>query len=105
MVRMTHKPKKHLMLFSGRSHPALAEAVAAELDVKVRGVAVRASGEPQREGLPLADVVVSRAFAERRVAKHYTAIVGGLLVGAAGTIELPLAADWPNRPRQWVWDC
>ena len=33
MARMTHKPKKHLMLFSGRSHPALAEAVAAELDV------------------------------------------------------------------------
>jgi len=36
------------------------------------------------------------------VAKHYTAIVGGLLTGAAGTIELPLAADWPNRPRQQV---
>ena len=35
MARMTHKPKKHLMLFSGRSHPALAEAVAAELDVKL----------------------------------------------------------------------
>ena len=33
MARMTHKPKKHLMLFSGRSHQALAEAVAAELDV------------------------------------------------------------------------
>ena len=33
MARMTHKPKKHLMLFSGRSHPALAEAVAVELDV------------------------------------------------------------------------
>ena len=28
MVRMTHKPKKHLMLFSGRAHPVLAEEVA-----------------------------------------------------------------------------
>ncbi len=43
---------------------AFVKAVAAELDLKVRGVAVRASGEPEREGLPLADVVVSRAFAE-----------------------------------------
>ena len=33
MARMTHKPKKRLMLFGGRSHPALAQAVAAELDV------------------------------------------------------------------------
>jgi len=33
MAGMRHKPKKHLMLFSGRSHPALAEAVAAELEV------------------------------------------------------------------------
>ena len=31
--KMKTKPKKHLMLFGGRSHPALAEAVAAELDV------------------------------------------------------------------------
>jgi tRNA pseudouridine32 synthase/23S rRNA pseudouridine746 synthase len=50
----------------------------------------------------VAQRTLSRAFAERRVAKRYTAIVGGLLAGAAGTIDLPLAADWPNRPRQQV---
>ena len=33
MAGMTHKPKKHLMLFSGRSHPALADAVASELQI------------------------------------------------------------------------
>jgi tRNA pseudouridine32 synthase/23S rRNA pseudouridine746 synthase len=65
------------------------------LDQATSGLMVLARGaEAQR--------TLSRAFAERRVAKHYTAIVGGLLVGAAGTIELPLAADWPNRPRQQV---
>jgi len=42
------------------------------------------------------------AFAARRVAKTYTAVVQGLLTGDAGEIDLPLAADWPNRPRQQV---
>jgi tRNA pseudouridine32 synthase / 23S rRNA pseudouridine746 synthase len=45
---------------------------------------------------------LSRAFAERRVAKRYTAIVAGLVVDDEGCIDLPLAADWPNRPCQQV---
>lgn len=45
---------------------------------------------------------LSIAFAERRVAKRYEALVQGLLVDGQGRIELPLAADWPNRPRQQV---
>lgn len=43
---------------------AFVKAVSAELDVRVRGVAARAAGEPEREGLPRAEVVASRAFAE-----------------------------------------
>ena len=48
--------------------------------------------------------VLSRAFAERHVRKRYEAVVAGTLgpPGATGTIELPLMADWPNRPRQKV---
>jgi tRNA pseudouridine32 synthase/23S rRNA pseudouridine746 synthase len=48
--------------------------------------------------------VLSRAFAERQVAKRYEAVVAGRLgaPGDAGEIDLPLAADWPNRPRQQV---
>jgi len=42
------------------------------------------------------------AFAERRVDKCYEAIVGGMPTGDSGRIELPIAADWPNRPRQRV---
>ena len=45
---------------------------------------------------------LSRAFADRRVAKGYVAIVAGLVADDSGSIELPLAADWPNRPRQQV---
>ncbi len=35
MPRMTTTPKKNLMLFSGRSHPGLAEAVASELGIRL----------------------------------------------------------------------
>lgn len=45
---------------------------------------------------------LSIAFAERRVAKRYEAVVHGLIDDEEGLIELPLAADWPNRPRQQV---
>lgn len=43
---------------------AFVKAVSAELDLRVRALAVRAEGRPEAEGLPRAEVVVSRAFAE-----------------------------------------
>ena len=43
---------------------AFVKAVSAELGLDVRAVAVRAKGDPDREGLPLAEAVVSRALAE-----------------------------------------
>jgi len=45
---------------------------------------------------------LSRLFRERAVKKHYQAIVSGRITASAGEIDLPLAADWPNRPRQKV---
>jgi tRNA pseudouridine32 synthase / 23S rRNA pseudouridine746 synthase len=45
---------------------------------------------------------LSAAFAERAVNKRYIAVVAGLVEGECGTVTLPLAADWPNRPRQRV---
>lgn len=41
-------------------------------------------------------------FAERRVAKHYVALVQGRPAEDRGRIELPLAPDWPRRPLQKV---
>jgi tRNA pseudouridine32 synthase/23S rRNA pseudouridine746 synthase len=48
--------------------------------------------------------VLSRAFAERGVAKRYVAVVSGRMDadGGTGVIDLPLARDWPNRPLQKV---
>jgi tRNA pseudouridine32 synthase/23S rRNA pseudouridine746 synthase len=41
-------------------------------------------------------------FERRQVAKGYVARVAGRVAGEAGRIELPLACDWPRRPRQMV---
>ncbi len=66
---------------------AFVKAVSAELDVKVRAVAVRAAGEPEREKLPRADAVVSRALAEPEewvpLGARYLAD-GGVLVAMLG---------------------
>ncbi len=43
---------------------AFVKAVSAELELRVRAVAVRAEGDPEGEGLPRAEVVVSRALAD-----------------------------------------
>jgi tRNA pseudouridine32 synthase/23S rRNA pseudouridine746 synthase len=45
------------------------------------------------------------AFEARQVHKTYEALLAGRLgtdVGEQGTVDLPLGADWPNRPRQQV---
>jgi 16S rRNA (guanine527-N7)-methyltransferase len=66
---------------------AFVKAVAAELGLSVRGIAARAAGDPDREGIPRAEAVVSRALAEpeRWVAlgAHYLA-PGGLLLAMLG---------------------
>lgn len=65
------------------------------LDQATSGLLVFARGaQVQRQ--------LSRAFAERRVDKRYQAVVRGRPVDDAGRIELPLAVDWPQRPRRVV---
>lgn len=45
---------------------------------------------------------VSRLFEQRQVGKRYLAVVWGEVAAEQGEIDLPLGADWPNRPRQQV---
>jgi tRNA pseudouridine32 synthase / 23S rRNA pseudouridine746 synthase len=45
---------------------------------------------------------LSREFEERRTRKTYVALLSGRLEPREGTVDLPLAVDWPNRPRQKV---
>jgi tRNA pseudouridine32 synthase/23S rRNA pseudouridine746 synthase len=46
--------------------------------------------------------VLGAAFAERRIGKRYVAVVEGEMAADRGEIDAPLAADWPQRPRQQV---
>ena len=41
-------------------------------------------------------------FEKRQVKKTYVARVWGRIGQKTGTVDLPLAVDWPNRPRQRV---
>jgi tRNA pseudouridine32 synthase/23S rRNA pseudouridine746 synthase len=41
-------------------------------------------------------------FERRHIGKRYVALVAGHVAEEAGQVDLPLAADWPNRPRQMV---
>ncbi|MFV0478092.1 MAG: pseudouridine synthase [Parahaliea sp.] len=45
---------------------------------------------------------ISRQFQQRAVEKHYTAIVWGIPPSDSGEINLPIACDWANRPRQVI---
>lgn len=72
------------------------------LDMATSGLVLMARGLVNQR-------VLSSAFANRQVHKTYTARVAGdalaVAPGAATawqTIDLPLCADWPNRPRQKV---
>lgn len=45
---------------------------------------------------------ISRQFQERMVEKSYQAIVFGQPDECSGSIDLPIAPDWENRPRQVI---
>lgn len=66
------------------------------LDMGTSGIVVMGRGPRyQRE--------LSILFQDRRVTKRYQALVDGRwTAGTEGEIDLPMIADWPNRPRQKV---
>lgn len=45
---------------------------------------------------------IARAFQQRAIGKRYVAVVEGLMEADDGSIDLPIAPDWQNRPRQKI---
>lgn len=81
---------------AGRVQALHADAlVVHRLDMATSGLMLLARGAAMQRALSI-------AFAARRVDKRYIAVVEGLLQDERGEISAPLAADWPNRPRQQV---
>ena len=65
------------------------------LDMAASGLMLLARGADAQRTLSI-------AFAQREVHKRYVAIAAGQMSACEGEIDLPLSADWPNRPRQQV---
>ena len=65
------------------------------LDMATSGVMVFARNKTAQRHLGL-------QFERRHVGKRYEAVVHGRVELDGGVIDLPLRADWPNRPRQMV---
>ena len=65
------------------------------LDMATSGLMLFARGAAAQRAL-------SRAFERREVHKRYVAVVHGRVEPDQGEIDLPLLADWPNRPLQKV---
>lgn len=65
------------------------------LDMATSGLMLLARGADAQRTLSI-------AFARREVHKRYVAVVSGRMSSLEGEIDLPLSADWPNRPKQQV---
>jgi len=65
------------------------------LDMATSGLMLLARGADAQRTLSI-------AFAQREVHKRYVAVAAGQMSAREGEIDLPLSADWPNRPRQQV---
>ena len=66
------------------------------LDMATSGLMVFARGARMQSRL-------SNMFRDREVGKRYVAVVAGRLEPAAGEVDLPIAADWPNRPLRKIY--
>ena len=66
------------------------------LDMATSGLMLFARGAAAQRALSI-------GFAAREVHKRYVAVAEGLVQQDSGEIDLPLMADWPNRPKQ-KWD-
>jgi tRNA pseudouridine32 synthase / 23S rRNA pseudouridine746 synthase len=65
------------------------------LDMDTSGLLVFARGADMHRRLSL-------LFRERMIRKLYIAMVTGQFACNMGEVDLPLASDWPNRPRQKI---
>lgn len=65
------------------------------LDMATSGLMMFARGAEMQRRL-------SHLFREREVQKRYVAVVAGRVEPVQGEVNLPLASDWANRPKQKV---
>ncbi|MGF1552557.1 MAG: pseudouridine synthase [Paracoccaceae bacterium] len=96
LLSVPGKPESHRDCLEARVRAAFPAALTVHrLDLATSGVTVFALTARAQRHLGL-------QFERRRLRKTYLARVMGRVGQASGRIALPLAADWPRRPRQKV---
>ncbi|MEM0945734.1 MAG: pseudouridine synthase, partial [Pseudomonadota bacterium] len=96
LLSVPGKPAAHGDCLEARVKAAYPQALLIHrLDLETSGVMVFAMN-------PRAQRLINGQFERRIVEKTYVARVAGEIEAEAGRIELPLIADWPNRPLQKV---
>ena len=79
-----------------RVHEVFTDAlIVHRLDMATSGLLVLARGHDMQRRL-------SELFRERLVAKSYVAIASGKMASECGEINMPIVADWQNRPRRRI---
>ncbi len=100
--------KPHLLLTIPGRHPANQDCVINRIRETHPGASIVHRLDLDTSGvmvIPLSAPVhadISRQFQERRVEKAYVAEVFGNVEQDEGEIDLPIAPDWQNRPRQKI---
>ncbi|MEM7438784.1 MAG: RluA family pseudouridine synthase [Pseudomonadota bacterium] len=96
LLSVPGKPEDHKDCLENRLRAAYPEVLLVHrLDMATSGVMVFAR-------TPNAQKSLGRQFEKRLVEKRYIAVVAGNPSAQEGDVDLPLATDWPNRPKQHV---
>ncbi len=88
-------PANRDCLISRLRHRDPGASIVHRLDLDTSGIMVIPLDKPTHAH-------ISRQFQERRIYKEYEAIVYGVVSDDAGEIELPIAPNWQDRPRQVI---
>jgi len=96
LLSVPGKPEAHRDCLEARVRATYPDALLIHrLDMETSGVMVFALNRRAQR-------IINRQFEKRIVRKSYIARVVGQVTGDGGVIDLPLIADWPNRPLQKV---
>lgn len=100
--------KPHLLLSVPGRHPVNRDSLIGRLSRRYPDVAAVHRLDLDTSGLLVVPLhrealsALSRAFQARAVKKRYTAVVWGNPTEDSGEIDLPIARDWHNRPKQKI---
>ena len=91
-----HEENKDCVVTRLQHHPKSKTAsIVHRLDMATSGVMILAQTK-------FAHREISKQFELRQTDKYYIAVVDGIVEKDSGIIDLPMIADWPNRPKQKI---